>query len=147
MNIPEAIHFRFTAVKEHSSERQLRVWAAAEARAYGRGGIAVVSEVTGIARSTICRGLKDLDDPDSLTGTVRRPGAGRPEVTADQPNLLADLQALLEPATIGDPMRPLLWVSKSQVKLAGALRDAGYHICPNSVARLIEQLDYRRQGN
>src|SRR3954468_8992453 len=86
---------------------------AAEARAAGYGGIAAVSRATGIARSTIGRGLADLDRPALPPGQVRRAGSGRKPVQEADPTLLADLRRLVEPATLGDPMRPLLWVSKS----------------------------------
>lgn len=39
-------------------ERGRRVFAASEARASGHGGIAATSEITGIARAAIGRGLK-----------------------------------------------------------------------------------------
>ena len=52
--------------------------AAAEARAAGYGGIAAAARVTKVARSTIGRGLKDLRDPASLTGELRRKGGGSP---------------------------------------------------------------------
>ena len=99
--------------------------AAAEAKAAGYGGIAAAARATKVARSTIGRGLKDLRDPGSLTGKVRRKGGGSPRLTTRDPTLLEDLQRLLEPATMGDPMRPLRWVSKSHDKLAAALRAMG----------------------
>src|SRR4051812_23520875 len=83
--------------------------AAAEARAAGYGGIAAVARATGIARSTIGRGLADLDQPALPPGQVRRAGSGRKPVQEKDPTLLADLRRLVEPATLGDPMRPLLW--------------------------------------
>ena len=92
--------------------------AAAEAKAAGYGGIAAASRVTKLARSTIGRGLKDLRDPGSLGRKVRRKGGGSPRLATKDPTLLADLERLLEPATMGDPMRPLRWVSKSHDKLA-----------------------------
>ena len=141
------IRERFTAVSRDLNERARRLLAAAEARAAGHGGIAAASRATGIARSTIGRGLKDLADPGSLSGVVRRPGSGRPTLTANDPTLLDDLRALLEPATMGDPMRSLLWVSKSHAKLAAALCAMGHQIAKSSVPRLLGLLKYRRQVN
>src|SRR5271157_5355660 len=142
-----AIRDRFTAVSRDLNERARRLLAAAEARAAGHGGIAATSKATGIARSTIGRGLKDLADPGSLSGEVRRPGSGRPALTANDPTLLEDLRALLEPATMGDPMRPLLWVSKSHAKLAAALCAMGHKIAASSIPKLLGLLKYRRQVN
>src|SRR5271169_3508305 len=142
-----AIRERFASVGRGLNERTRRLFAAAEARTAGYGGIAASSRATGIARSTIGRGLKDLTDPGSLPGVVRRPGSGRPALTATDPTLLEDLRRLVEPATMGDPMRPLLWVSKSHAKLASALCAMGHQIAKSSIPKLLERLEYRRQLN
>src|SRR5207249_4620975 len=74
------------------------------------------------------RGLNDLGSLDRVAPKVRRPGGGRRPLTQTDPTVLEDLQRLLEPATVGDPMRPLMWVSKSHAKLAAALRDMGHEV-------------------
>jgi len=144
---PSAIRARFTAVGRDLNERTRRLFAAAEARTAGYGGIAASSRATGIARSTIGRGLKDLDDPASLSGEVRRPGSGRPALSETDTTLLDDLRQLLEPATKGDPMRPLRWVSKSHAKLASALCTMGHQVSKSTIPKLLELLQYRRQVN
>src|SRR5271167_3394427 len=141
------IRGRFTAVERSLNERSRRLLAAAEAKSAGHGGIAAASRATGIARSTIGRGLKDLAAPGSLSGTVRRPGGGGPTLIEKDPTLLEDLRQLVEPATMGDPMRPLLWVAKSRVKLAAALRSMGHKITASSIPKLLALLKYRRQVN
>jgi len=149
-----SIRARYVAVGRDLNERGRRLLAAAEARTAGYGGIAASSRATGVARSTIGRGLKDLAAPGSLSGKVRRPGSGRPALTAQDTTLLGDLRQLLEPATMGDraregedPMRPLRWVSKSHAKLAAALRTMGHRIAKSSLPKLLEVLQYRRQVN
>jgi hypothetical protein len=142
-----AIRERFLAFGRGLDERSRRLFAAAEAKAAGYGGIAAVSLATGIACSTIGRGLKDIADPGALSGTVRRPGRGQPSLTAKDPGLLEDLRQVLEPVTMGDPERPLRWVSKSHAKLAAALRAMGHKIGKSSVPPLLEVLEYRRQVN
>src|SRR5271168_490996 len=142
-----AIGERFGAVRRSLNERGRRLFAAAEARTAGHGGISASARATGVARSTIGRGLKDLDNPDALSGEVRRPGGGRHALTATDPTLLEDLGRLLEPATMGDPMRPLRWVSKSHAKLAAALRAMGHRIGKSSIPKLLGLLNYRRQVN
>jgi len=142
-----SIRARFAAVGGGLDERSRRLFAAAEAKTAGHGGIAATFRATGIARSTIGRGLKDLHGPGALSGMVRRPGGGRPALTETAPTLLEDLRLLLEPATMGDPMRPLLWVSKSHAKLAEALSAMGYKIKKSSIPKLLEMLKYRRQVN
>jgi len=121
--------------------------AAAEAKAAGYGGIAAASRVTKLARSTIGRGLKDLQDPGSLGRKVRRKGGGSPRLATKDPTLLADLERLLEPATMGDPMRPLRWVSKSHDKLATALRAMGHKVSSSSIPKLLGELKYCRHSN
>src|SRR5271166_3146393 len=142
-----AIGERYAAVRRSLDERGRRLFVAAEARTAGHGGITAAARATGIARSTIGRGLKDLDDPGALSGAVRRPGSGRHALTVTDPTLLEDLGRLLEPATMGDPMRPLLWVSKSHAKLAAALCAMGHQIGKSSIPKLLGLLGYRRQVN
>ena len=129
-------------------ERGQRLFAAAEVRAAGYGGLAVVSEITGLARSTINRGEDDLAEGPLAVGRVRRKGGGAKPLSDRDPALVGALHLLAEPATLGDPMRPLKWVSKSHDKLAAALREAGHKVSPNTVAKLLEEhLGYRRQVN
>jgi hypothetical protein len=142
-----AIRERFAAVGRDLNERTRRLFAAVEARTAGYGGITAAAQATGVARSTIGRGLKDLDDPAPLPGVVRRPGSGRPALTAADPTLLEALRQLLEPATKGDPMRPLRWVSKSHAKLAAALCAMGHQVSKSTIPKLLEQQQYRRQVN
>jgi hypothetical protein len=143
-----AIRLRWEADGSKRDERLKRLFAASEARAAGWGGVAAVAEITGLARSRIIRGLKDLDGPALEPGRVRRDGGGRHPVTATDSTLLSDLKRLVEPATMGDPMRPLTWVSKSWEKLACALKACGHDVSPNTVGRLlVDELAYSRQVN
>jgi hypothetical protein len=143
----EAIRQRWELCGTKLDERGRRLFAAAEARTAGRGGIVAVHDITGIACSTIGRGLDELEAalPE---GRVRRTGGGRRAVSDGDPTLVADLARLVEPATMGDPERPLKWVSKSPVKLADALRARGHAVSPNTVAKLLnDKLGYSRQVN
>jgi hypothetical protein len=141
------IRSRFDAMRPRLDERERRLFCAAEARSVGYGGVSVVARATGIARSTINRGLKDLDAIGPASPKVRRSGGGRPALTQTDPTLLQDLRGLLESTTLGDPMRPLLWVSKSHVKLALALRDMGHRVSASRIPQLLERVGYRRQVN
>jgi len=140
---------RYEAVAGHLDERGLRLFAASEARAAGRGGIAAVSQITGIARSTIGRGLKDLEGEAAEWpyGRARRSGGGRKAATATQPGLRPALLQLVASATRGDPQAALLWVSRSQRHLASALTAAGYQVSANLVGRLLKDLGFSLQGN
>ena len=144
-----AIRLRYEALEPVLDERGRRRFAAAEARAAGYGGVSVLSRITGVAHSTIGRGLAELRGalPDLVAGRVRRPGGGRKKLVATDPTLLDDLRGLVEPTTRGDPEAPLLWTSKSLRHLAAALRDLGHRIGHNVVADLLRQLGYSLQAN
>lgn len=142
-----AIRQRWNADGSKRDERGRRLFAASEARAAGWGGLAAVSSVTGLARSTIERGLNDLDAPALAPGRVRREGGGpRPLIKRDA-TLLEDLKGIVEPVTLGDPVRPLLWVSKSLDKLAKALQGMGHAVSANSIRPLLCELGFSRQAN
>src|SRR5215467_14728163 len=93
----EAIRQRWSSFGSKLDERGRRLFAAAEVKAAGRGGMAAVSEITGIARSTIQRGLLDLDAPVLAGSRVRREGGGRREIAETDPTLINDLRKLAEP--------------------------------------------------
>jgi len=102
------IRDRFAALAPHLDERGRRSFAAAEASSAGYGGIAAVARATGIAPSTIGRGLDELaGTSDVPADRNRRPGGGRKTLTATNPTLLDDLLALVSPSERGDPMSPL----------------------------------------
>jgi len=130
------------------TERSRRVWAATEARAIGHGGIALVERATGISRSTIQRGLRELDaDAPLAPGRTRKAGGGRKRATTLDQTLLRDLDALVEPTAPGDPDSPLRWSSKSVRTLAVALQALGHDVSHTVVAELLHQLGYSLQGN
>jgi transposase len=109
-----------------------------------------VWRATGIARSTIHRGLIELSDEAALSsapGRVRRAGGGRKSLAATDKTLVEDLQTLVDPVTRGDPMNPLLWTAKSLRKLAAELQALGHSIGHNVVARLLRGLGYSLQAN
>jgi hypothetical protein len=127
----------------------LRLFAASEALAAKRGGIAAVSAVTGIARSTIGRGLKELSAPEKAPpqNRVRRTGGGRKAAVVKQPGLVKALTELIQSALRGDPEADLLWVSKSQRHLAKALCRHGYSVTYKIVGRLLSEMGFSRQAN
>ena len=142
-----AIQLRWETVGARLDERGRRLFAAAEVRSAGRGGLALVSKVTGLARSTINRGEDDLDGEPLAKGRVRRAGGGRRSVSETDPGLVPALERLVEPATLGDPMRPLIWVSKSMAKLAAALTEMGHPISADTVGAELAKLGFSRQSN
>jgi hypothetical protein len=144
----QAIGERYRALAGELDERRRRLWAAAEARSHGRGGIAAVARATGIAENTIRAGLRELDAGEGLAaGRVRRPGGGRKPITQTDPTLLDDLDALVDPEARGDPERPLRWTAKSVRRLAEGLRTLGHRVSHETVARLLRDLGYSLQAN
>jgi hypothetical protein len=145
---PDAIQARFDALEPFLNERDRRLFAASEARAAGRGGIAAVSRATGIARSTIGRGLADLrSGAVRRSDRVRRMGGGQKPATETQPGILDALNDLVEPSIRGDPEAPLRWVSKSQRHLSAALAERGFIAGQKLVGRLLKRLNFSLQAN
>jgi transposase len=143
-----AIGERFRALAPELDERRRRLWAAAEARAAGRGGSAAIARATGMAIDTIRKGIRELESGETLEPQrVRRPGGGRKPITETDPTLLADLERLLDDGTRGDPELPLRWTSKSVRKLAEGLRELGHEVSYRTVARLLRALGYSLQAN
>ena len=143
-----AIKSRFEALAPFLGERERRLWAASEAHAAGRGGILAVSAVSGVARSTIGRGLAELGHgKDEIPGRVRRPGGGRKPKTETDPGLLDALSDLVQSAIRGDPEAALLWVSRSQRHLARALAERGFTAGQKLVGRLLKRLGFSLQAN
>jgi Rhodopirellula transposase DDE domain len=143
-----AIKARFDAVAPFLDERDRRLLAASEAQAAGRGGIAAVARATGIARSTIGRGLIELRGSREVPkGRVRRNGGGRKLAIETQPGLLEALEDIVQSAIRGDPEAALLWVSKSQRHLADALAERGFAVSQKLVGRLLRRLGFSLQAN
>ncbi len=114
MSVVEDVVARKTAsLWPHLDERQRRLVLGAEARELGRGGVKLVAAAAGVSPDTVAKGLRELESGAAPTGRVRRPGGGRKALTATDPGLLAALEALVDPATRGDPMSALRWTSKS----------------------------------
>ena len=149
---------KFEALRPYLDERRRRLWAAAEAMVLGRGGITAVANATGLQRLTIRAGIRELQaDPGEATGAdsaaaadrvqrVRAPGGGRKPLTTEDPTLVHDLEALVEPVTRGDPMSPLRWTCKSTRQLAAELVRQGHQVSHQTVADLLHALDYSVQG-
>ncbi len=142
----EPIRERFSTLAPFLDERGRRLVAAAEAFAAGYGGITAVAMATGMAPSTIGRGLKELAQ-DQPSEWIRRPGAGRKPAILKDPSLLPDLEALVEPTTRGDPESPLRWTCKSVRHLAAALQQRGHQVSRTLVAELLNRAGYSLQAN
>ena len=141
-----ALREKVAALWPHLDERARRLLAAGEARALGRGGVTLMSQVCGLSRVTITKGLRELDEAPLAAGRVRRPGAGRPRIEETDPELPERLEALVEPLSRGDPESPLRWTSKSTRVLAEELTRGGHPVSHETVAQLLRSMDYSLQG-
>ena len=144
----DAIRERFASLSPHLDERGRRLFAATEANSAGYGGIAAVTRITGIAASTIGRGLGELAHNVGLeAGRLRRPGGGRKPLVAKDPGLLPALLALVEPTARGDPMSALRWTCKSLRRLAAELTARGHPVSHTVVGELLTQQKFSLQAN
>jgi transposase len=144
----QTVREKFDLIVPELDERARRAWAATEALALGFGGVSIVHRATGIAISTIRRGVTELMEGNRpAPDRVRRPGGGRKPATETDPHLLSDLEKLLEPSTRGDPESELRWTIKSVRRLAAELRDSGHQVSHVLVARLLRELGFSLQAN
>ena len=143
-----AIRERWLLVREELDERGRRVWAAAEARSHGRGGIAAVVRATGISDATVRRGMREVQSGTRApAGRVRRAGAGRPSITLREPGLEQAVLSLIDGATRGDPESVLRWTSRSVGKITLALAGQGIEVSQSTVRRVLRGLGYSLQSN
>jgi transposase len=146
--VVEWIRQKYADLADSLGERSRRTWAAVEARSLGWGGVTAVAKATGVAESTIRRGLKELETESTLPqGSQRRPGGGRKNAETCDPGLVETLNKLVEPSTLGDPQSPLRWTTKSTRRLANELTKQGHPVGPSTVRKLLRDLGYSLQAN
>ena len=140
---------KYSVLAPALNERSRRLWAATEAKSIGHGGIACVERAVAISRSTISRGIKELELAQKPLDSahIRRPGGGRKKTVQQDPTLRTDLEALVEPAVAGDPQSPLRWISKSLRNLTAELQAMGHATSHRMVAALLTEAQYSLQAN
>src|SRR4051794_36903142 len=155
--ILDTVRTKYELLRPLMDERMRRQWAAPEAMTLKRGGVTAVAKATGLSRTTIGQGMRELRERDNLAiedetcvrelpARVRRPGGGRHPLKRIDPTLVGDLQALIEPTTRGDPQSPLRWTCKSTRDLAEALSRDGHRVSYQTVAVLPHELGYSLQA-
>ena len=151
IDIESAIRNRYLSLEWTLDERLRRLYAAAEAKALGHGGVTLVWKATGVAKGSIQQGLKELEqrvdavEPNSQR--IRKIGAGRKASVTNDAELLSALESLVEPVTRGDPESPLRWTCKSLRQLESELVAQGYTVSHSSIGGLLKGLGYSLQGN
>lgn len=147
METESVLHNIYAKFSPHLNERQKRLLVAIEAESYGRGGVTLVSQLTGVSRSTINIGRAELKKGIVFeTDRVRHEGAGRKKIQEYDPQLESDLDALVEPTSRGDPESPLRWTCLSTRNLAKTLQNMGHQVSHTTVAKILEKLEYSLQG-
>ncbi|MCH8148082.1 MAG: ISAzo13 family transposase [Planctomycetes bacterium] len=148
MDREDAILMKYQLLAPELTERTLRLFAAAEAKVWGRGGISGVSRALELSRARIYRGLQDLEEEEKLEPErIRRKGGGRKSRVDEDPTLKRDLERLVSPYTRGDPESPLRWTCKSIRQLAKELTRKGHQTSHRMVAALLREMGYRLQAN
>ena len=149
----ETVRRKFELLHPLMNERMRRQWAACEAMTLPRGGVTLVAQATGLSRTTIWAGLRELRHPDDgptddlPAHRARHAGAGRPFLEEADPTLVKDLEALVAATTRGDPQSPLRWTCKSTRNLAEELNRQDHRVSYRTVAALLHDLDYSLQAN
>ncbi len=153
LDVIGSLRRKYEALDGELSERGRRLWAgSSEAMVLGYGGVAAVARATGLSESTIRRGRHEVAPGRKASiesgpkGPVRRRGGGRKLLTEHDSDLLAALEALVEPTARGDPMSPLRWTCKSTRRVATELCRQGHVVGHSTVAKLLKEMDYSLQG-
>jgi len=128
---------------------QARRFAAAKALEIGWGGVSKVSDMTGLSRKTIDKGVQELENEDELEQPerLRKPGGGRKKAENKDPTLLSDLEDIMKESTAGDPMSLLKWTYKSTYAIAEELQLKGHDVSHDTVRRLLKRDGYSLQAN
>ena len=121
--------------------------AASEALSLGYGGVSRIQRASGLSRKAIAKGIREIADGNTMSGRIRRPGAGRKNIVECDPKLLVSLECLIEPVTRGDPESPLRWICKSTRNLAAQLTRHKHPVSHEKVAQLLRDQNYSLQSN
>jgi len=132
------------------SEQQKRWFAAVKAKEIGYGGISNVSRETGLSRTTITLGIKEIESKKQLSKSddrIRSKGAGRKRADKSSPELIKAIEMIMEESSAGDPMSHLKWSCKSARMIAEQLKKSGFKVSYSSVMRILKKLGYSLKSN
>jgi len=150
-SVIEGLRRKFQALTVVMDERSRRHWAATEAKELAWGGVSAVAKATGLSRTTILAGIRELEERDASGSVpdrgVRRAGGGRKPLVETDLGLWAALDALVDPMTRGHPESPLRWTCKSTRQLAAELCRQNHPVSDRTVAALLYASGYSLQVN
>jgi len=141
------LKIKLSGILPFLNEKQRRLLAASEATSIGRGGIQILSEITGMDRKTIRRGVEDLKKKSKDVDRVRAQGGGRKKIVDKIPDIKQRIEDLIEPDVIGDPESPLRWTTKSVRNISDFLLKEGCEVSHQTVASILYELEFSLQGN
>jgi len=143
------IKVRIASITPFLNERQTRLYLAAESKSYGWGGKSKIAELSGASRFLISRGENELDNSDfqSDIERIRQKGAGRKKEVDKQTGLISAVLQIVEPHTLGDPMKPLLWTSKSVRHIQEELKKQGFNVSHELIRQILKEQEYSLQAN
>ena len=149
METDEILKIRIEKVLPLLNERQRRAYLGAEAQSIGRGGTTKIAQLSSVSRRTIAKGAAELSfiEKEAVKTRTRREGGGRKKIIDHQPELLQAIDNIVSPHTMGDPMNPLIWTSKSIRKIAVELHILGYDVCDEVVRQCLIYMGYSLQAN
>lgn len=149
METNDVIKTRIETVLPMLNERQRRIYLSAESQSIGWGGKSKIAQLSSVTRRTIAKGETELfvKEDDALKSRIRKEGGGRKKSVEHQPEMLQAIEDIVSPHTMGDPMNPLIWTSKSIRKIAAELLVLGFKVCHEVVRQCLIELGYSLQAN
>ena len=147
MSIDSDLKVKLSIILPELSEKQRRLLVATEALALGHGGIKVISEITGMSKNTISRGIKEIGSGETDCKRSRKKGGGRKKLEDKYPEVVKLIEGIIEPVTRGDPESPLRWTCKSVRNISSLLKKHKYNVTHETVARILKGMSYSLQAN
>ena len=138
---------RILRMKSLLDERQWRLYLSNEAMAGGYGGVSKVSRITGVSRTTITKGIEELQKEITIDGKVRRSGGGPKCVEEKHPDIEERIRKIVDGSTYGNPERVLSYTTESLRKIETELESQGIAVSYKTVGKILDLMDYSKQAN
>lgn len=143
---------KYQMLLPHLDEKSARLYLASEVKSMGRGARVKVAKLAGVSRVRINKGIEELESGVKRDGVekgkkIRKPGGGRKLQEEKQPGMIEALEKILNAHTLGDPMKPLLWTSKSLRKLEKEMKSQGFNVGHVTIGEILKSKDYSLQAN
>ena len=128
------------------NERQRRLYAGLESLKLGYGGDSHIANLFGMDPHTVARGRRDLEKRRLGYGRLRAEGGGR-ATGKKTPAIIDTIAAIMEHETAGDPVSGCKWTRKTTLKIAQQLNRAGIRVSPNTVGKLLKNMNFSLRVN